>query len=150
MLRTFEGLDGRRWSQGIGSFVTVDFYAKGDELRAGSQHSLWVYLADWELSMAGEVLAHAESAREHIGQALARVEGATLVRFEVDERIAESLLSFEKGVELRLFPYLDAEPDDTLWVASFPSGHLSMGMGGEFFIEGPTPGPAVGGASGER
>jgi hypothetical protein len=123
---------------GVGSFVTLEFgeprpLATGEGQR-GEWH-LWVYCCAWRLETESEVLAGSEDPREHLAEAVRRLEGLVLERIEVLAPSLESTLTFEGGMRLRLFPLIFAGEYEH-WLLYTPEGDvLSIGPGTSWSLE---------------
>jgi hypothetical protein len=105
--------------KGYGSFVTLEFgeprlefrepyasRAKSERVRQlaarrlvtvrGDWH-LWIYCCEWEISQAGQRLAHSESKDARIERAAGALDGQILTAVTVDPETAATRLEFDLG-----------------------------------------------------
>ena len=143
------------WSvrQGGGSFVTFEFgaprlevrepipHAKVPSLRrrlvtVRGEHHLWIEQCDWSLLEHDQPIAHSESERAVLSEALARLDGAKLRAVRLCPSRGGTDLQFEFDFALRLERCVDSGPDAPIWhlwsgdrvLSLLASGQLELGQ----------------------
>src|SRR5690242_14624034 len=103
--------------RGHGTFLVFDMgdsiprhHRDGSEYFTGSYH-LWVYLASWQISGGGQVLARSTDDPPTIDRALPRFETACLLGISEQPRPAVTFL-FTHDLELELNPTVGEISDD--------------------------------------
>lgn len=102
--------------QGHGSFLTLEFgqphldiiESKTRKRRRITVHGdwhLWIYCCYWVIKDDGQTLAHCESEREEINQALQKIDGQMLRKITLGPEFACAEFEFEWGVKLQTEPY---------------------------------------------
>jgi hypothetical protein len=126
---------------GVGSFITLEFgrplapYAtkQGREVIHGEWH-LWVYDCAWRLETADGVLVASEDDRNEIEEAIKSLEGAALKLVELFPPALDTLLKFDNGLTLRLFPIYSNDADH--WMLFTPEKKvLTIGPGTDWSYE---------------
>ncbi|HEY9679929.1 MAG TPA: hypothetical protein V6C76_18140 [Drouetiella sp.] len=141
------------WSvqQGHGSFLTFEFgepyldvweqkpdrsinskkFRKRKITIKGEWH-LWIYCCHWNLTLDGDLLAHSESSRGDIKNALEHIDGEKLVRVSVNPQAGESEFEFELGGKLKTVPYertSHRDEYDESWMFFEPDGNVLVYRG---------------------
>lgn len=115
---------------GHGSFLTLDFGPPT------ARWHLWVYCCAWRLDQADAVVAASEDDRDDLRAAVACLEGRALEEVEVTGPALDTVLRFEGGLVLTLFPVLSRDYEH--WFLYLPGGDvLTVGPGATWSV---TPG----------
>ncbi len=133
--------------QGYGAFVTFEFgephlhiqepHRPSDEAPASVRRNaarrfvfvhgdwhLWVYLADWRISLRGQELANQASTRRVIRKATGEPDGQELVQVRVTDALV-SRFDFELGDKLEVIPNQERYGvSRDLWLLYEPSGYV--------------------------
>ena len=89
---------------------------------------LWVYCCAWRLQGAERVIASCEDTRQQMERGVAVLEGRPLRSWRVSAPATDTVVTFDGGVELLLFPIYTEEVDH--WRLWTPGGRvLTAGPG---------------------
>jgi hypothetical protein len=121
---------------GHGSFITLEFgkeetpstsdVRRKSKLLHGEWH-LWVYCCSWRLDTGRSIIAGSEDNRDHIAQALDKLNGKVLKQVRVDLPAFDAVLEFEGSVSLRLFSVYSEGVEH--WMLYTPDGVVTFGPG---------------------
>jgi hypothetical protein len=123
---------------GEGSFITLEFGAsrpttRPRERQHGEWH-LWVYCCAWRLDENDDVIAASEDARTKLEAAVQRLNGLTLRAVDIRSPAFETMLTFDKGITLHLFPVFSELYEH--WMLYTPDGSvLTIGPGTSWSYE---------------
>jgi hypothetical protein len=129
------------WSveQGYGSFLTFEFGQPHLEVREpllenakkhlryravkvhGEWH-LWIYCCSWEIYLNSRLIAHSESPRRKIRNALKYINGQKIIKVEIDCETADTVFYFDLGGVLRTEHYNDDIYEQ--WMLYEPQGNV--------------------------
>lgn len=111
-------------SQGHGSFITIEFGQPHLEIREPSSTSnikklqyrnvkiygewhLWIYCCDWEVYLENKLVAHSESSRNKIKNALKYINGQKITKIEIDNDTGDTNFYFDLGGLIKTKHYVD-------------------------------------------
>jgi hypothetical protein len=121
---------------GWGSFITLEFGKqievegiRGVTYIHGEWH-LWVQMSAWRLETKAEVITASEDSREGMSRGIKQLEGTKLLLIKLRPPALETILMFEGGLILRLFPIYSEELTMDDWALFCPDGYvLTVGSG---------------------
>ncbi len=125
-------------SRGLGSFLTVELgstVAEPDGTRRGAWH-LWVYMADWRIEYAGQVVVGSADLPGRIDEVLMQLGPRTFESFTIDPATGDTALQLSD--EVRLVVLSSALPDDDseAWILTQSDGTtLSGGPASRWTLE---------------
>jgi hypothetical protein len=127
---------------GHGSFLTIEFgnpiIGKSDRVIHGEWH-LWVYLCSWRIEKDGRFLVGSEDSKDKMIECVKQMEGCRLESFQIFPQALDAILTFDKGLILRLFPVLSEDEDNEdshHWMLYMPANKvLVTGPGNRWIIE---------------
>jgi hypothetical protein len=96
---------------------------------------LWIYMSNWQIVEAGDLLADSEGHEEQISKGLRAIDGQKLVDVEVGPDHGRSSFTFELGTSLQLTSEapVDAERHLESWLLYAPDGNvLSYAVNGRY------------------
>lgn len=121
---------------GIGSFLTFDFgkeIVSGRDFVRGEWH-LWIMHCAWRLESTDEVFIACESPREKIATEIKTLENRTVTAFEITRPALDTIISFDGGFYLRLFPR-DTDDYTRHWMLFMPDRSvLRIGLVGNWSV----------------
>jgi len=124
----------RAWgvARGIGSFVTMEFGnvlpTAGKQKQPRGEWHLWVYCCAWRLEYSNDVLVGSEDAQQKIDHLIKRLEGLTLQSIQISAPGLDTVLVFEQGIIMKLFPIFTEKYEH--WMLYAPDGNvLTLGPG---------------------
>jgi hypothetical protein len=143
--RRLAGLVGQRaWGTalGVGSFLTLEF---GDVRAArpaagsraeGRQHGawhMWLYCCAWRIDGPASMIVASEDAREYIAAKVGAVDGATVVRADIQQGCTLRL-EFDTGLVLTSFAIFSSGYEH--WFVYLPDGTvITAGPGLAYSVE---------------
>ncbi|SRR5258706_11155722 len=120
---------------GSGSFITLEF---GKKIEAGKspytytrgEWCLWVQMSAWRLETKSDIITASEDTREGMSSGIKRLKGMTLCSIKLQPPSLETVLTFEDGFILRLFPIYSGALTFDDWTLFCTDGYvLSVGCG---------------------
>lgn len=127
---------------GLGSFLTIEFgepvISKSNQVTHGEWH-LWLYLCSWRIEKDGFMLVGSEDPQKKMTECVKQIEGCRLISFQILPYTLDVILTFEKGLILRLFSVIsedDENTDSPHWILYLPGNQVvEAGPGGRWSIE---------------